>query len=248
MHASAANAKIVTGRTAPSPAGASGFTLVELLVVIGIISLLAALLFPVFLSARAKAREAVCLSNMRQIGDAIDLYAEDYDGFYPYGADPSDQHSVPSIWPPSEQAQVMAMPQLNTVLAPYVREPEVWCCPADTGFNHMDTWGNTYVKLDARPTMYQAFGMSYLYRTQIALLHENLCDLSGYEPSPPCYEHGPAEVNVLMDANGSWHGYGQDMPDKRYNVLMGDGHVVSQNAAQFYQSWSLSLTDPCATP
>ena len=232
-------------RIAPVPAWPAGFTLVELLVVVGVISLLAALLFPVFLSARARAREAVCLSNMRQIGNGVILYAQDYDDLYPYGADPSDQHSDPSIWSPSEQATVTAMPQLNTVLVSYIHSSEVWQCPSDTGFDRLDTWGDSYVDLDARPSMYDAFGMSYLYRTQIALLHESLCDLSGYETDPPCREHGPAEVNVLMDGNGSWHGSGQDMPSKRYNVLMGDGHVVSQNAGQFYQSWSLSLTDPC---
>src|SRR5579883_2163156 len=115
----------------------AGFTLVEMLVVIGVISLLAALLFPVFISARANARRSVCLSNMHQIGGAIFLYAQDYDDSYPYGADPSDQHSNPNIWPPQDQATVMAMPQLNVVLSTYLKSPQVWRCPADTGFDHM---------------------------------------------------------------------------------------------------------------
>src|SRR5205809_6842541 len=57
----------------------SGFTLIELLVVIAIIAILAAILFPVFAQARATARKAACASNLRQIGLAFTLYAQDYD-------------------------------------------------------------------------------------------------------------------------------------------------------------------------
>ncbi len=56
-----------------------GFTLIELLVVIAIIAILAAILFPVFAQAREKARQASCLSNLKQIGTATQMYAQDYD-------------------------------------------------------------------------------------------------------------------------------------------------------------------------
>ncbi len=61
------------------------FTLVELLVVIAVIAILAALLFPALAAARAKARQTACLSNLRQVGIGITLYASDNSGCIPFG-------------------------------------------------------------------------------------------------------------------------------------------------------------------
>ena len=60
----------------PTP---NAFTLTELLVAIAVIAILAAILFPVFAQAREKARQTTCVSNLRQIGMAWQLYAQDYD-------------------------------------------------------------------------------------------------------------------------------------------------------------------------
>ena len=67
-----------------SRAKSRGFTLIELLVVIAIIAILAAMIFPVFSRARAAARKASCQSNLKQIGIAFLLYAEDSDGKLPF--------------------------------------------------------------------------------------------------------------------------------------------------------------------
>ena len=56
------------------------FTLIELLVVIAIIAILAAILFPVFAQARDKARQTACINNLKQMGTALTMYRQDYDG------------------------------------------------------------------------------------------------------------------------------------------------------------------------
>jgi prepilin-type N-terminal cleavage/methylation domain-containing protein/prepilin-type processing-associated H-X9-DG protein len=61
------------------------FTLIELLVVIAIIAILAAILFPVFAQAREKGRQAVCLSNLKQMGLACIMYVQDYDETFATG-------------------------------------------------------------------------------------------------------------------------------------------------------------------
>src|SRR5689334_1318595 len=59
------------------------FTLIELLVVIAVIAVLAAILFPVFSQAREKARQANCLSSLKQLSLALFLYAQDNDETFP---------------------------------------------------------------------------------------------------------------------------------------------------------------------
>jgi len=78
----------------------SGFTLIELLVVIGIIAVLSAILFPVFASAREKARSIACLSNEKQIGLGAMQYIEDYDGSYPMGQyySPNNYNGTHVLW------------------------------------------------------------------------------------------------------------------------------------------------------
>jgi prepilin-type N-terminal cleavage/methylation domain-containing protein/prepilin-type processing-associated H-X9-DG protein len=93
-----------------------GFTLIELLVVIAIIAILAAILFPVFAKAREKARQASCLSNVRQIATATLSYAQDYDECMPYSAGWASW-SAGSIWP--------------FAVTPYVKNTQIFKCPSD---------------------------------------------------------------------------------------------------------------------
>jgi prepilin-type N-terminal cleavage/methylation domain-containing protein len=74
------------------------FTTIELLVVIAIIALIAALLFPVISHAREAGRRTRCLSNLRQIGMALQLYLGDYDETFPMNRFPDAQHLLSNEW------------------------------------------------------------------------------------------------------------------------------------------------------
>jgi prepilin-type N-terminal cleavage/methylation domain-containing protein/prepilin-type processing-associated H-X9-DG protein len=98
----------------------SAFTLIELLVVIAIIAILAAILFPVFAQAREKARQSVCLSNMRQVGLGLSMYAQDYDEVLPY---------TPSSWV-GNWGDPKTPPNFLSVLVPYTKNKVVFVCPS----------------------------------------------------------------------------------------------------------------------
>ena len=96
-----------------------GFTLLELLVVVAIIAMLAAILFPVFASVREKARQTTCLSNGKQIGLGLLQYVQDCDEITPDPCFPLSGNS--------NNAQT-----LGTLLSPYVKSVNLWRCPSDT--------------------------------------------------------------------------------------------------------------------
>jgi prepilin-type N-terminal cleavage/methylation domain-containing protein len=87
------------------------FTLIELLVVIAIIAILAAILFPVFAQAKEAAKKTVSISNMKQIGLAFNMYATDFDDFFPISLvannPPNIIATIPANWySPFTAAQV----------------------------------------------------------------------------------------------------------------------------------------------
>ena len=144
------------------------FTLIELLVVVAIIALLVAILLPALGRARGSARLAVCGSNLRQIGLAIQAYAVENRGFIPRGPSPlspydfsSNQMATNQIWsgdgtpdfPATHPHEYFGLGRLLVTTSP---AEKLFYCPADDNINQIQEAPRIGTTADA-------YG-SYLYR------------------------------------------------------------------------------------
>ena len=115
----------------------TGFTLIELLVVIAVISILAAILFPVFARARENARRASCASNLKQLGLAFIQYSQDYDERLPNATDGSAGVNQPGGWmfygffPANTSTSRQFFPTRGG-LYPYTQNEQIYVCPSDS--------------------------------------------------------------------------------------------------------------------
>ncbi len=110
------------------------FTLIELLVVIAIIAILAAILFPVFATAREKARQSTCQSNLKQIGMGMAQYVQDYDETFISGLNGIGMWGATQI-------------NVLEVITPYIKAPNVFACPSNpVSDNAMNYATNQYGK------------------------------------------------------------------------------------------------------
>ncbi len=125
------------------------FTLVELLVAVGIMLVIGGILVPVMARARAKGRQTACLSNVRQLGMADLMYAQDSDGYFP----PFENTSPASVGPSGggcapDRVGPCDPRALNECLQPYVRAGDrarVWYCPDDQfAGQDVDYWGQNH--------------------------------------------------------------------------------------------------------
>ncbi|MEI6914412.1 MAG: prepilin-type N-terminal cleavage/methylation domain-containing protein [Armatimonadota bacterium] len=96
-----------------------GFTLIELLVVIAIIAILAAILFPVFMSAKKTAMRTSCLNNLKQIGTSLMLY----------GQDNNDAMPIPWGWAQGKSLWGIDYMFWPDFIYPYIKNDRVFVCP-----------------------------------------------------------------------------------------------------------------------
>jgi prepilin-type N-terminal cleavage/methylation domain-containing protein/prepilin-type processing-associated H-X9-DG protein len=114
--------------------GRAGFTLIELMVVVAVIAILAAILYPVFAQARDRARQASCVSSLKQIGTAMDLYRQDYDQSFP-----TNEYLVSGEVPADDVNAIDGKRPYYVQLNPYIKNYNLFVC-ASRGKGQFGHW------------------------------------------------------------------------------------------------------------
>ncbi|MEJ5253634.1 MAG: prepilin-type N-terminal cleavage/methylation domain-containing protein [Chthonomonadetes bacterium] len=222
-----------------------GFTMVELLVVIAVVAILSSVLMPVFGRARAAARGSACVSNLRQIGQAFVMYAQDWEG------------SLPAAMPyapvaPEGRAWM-------TALRPYITDMRIWVCPENT----QPVPSYAYNTLLGFPRlMGAAYGYSGLMLDSITLpantflaydTPNNRADANNLNGATASYMMY-VSPGQLAERHPNWESaYHERVQWQRprhndgNNVVFADGHVRWVRLA-VVSPWSVSQFNPLQSP
>jgi len=216
-----------------------GFTLIEILVVIAIIAILAAILFPVFARARENARRASCLSNIKNLGLAVMMYSQDYDERMPrtttYGPLLLETGKNSSNGP---DASGQYLHLWQHVIYPYVKSPQAYLCPSASV-----TWDGSYT---GKMAFGYNLGMSGVALAAISSPSEMILmgdTVYNASTSPNSY--------IITPYSGDLPN--QSLPDARhldtFNMVFVDGHAKPQKLSNWLVSaaWN-GATTPASCP
>ena len=167
----------------------SGFSLIELLVVVSIVTLLVGLALPALSHARAAAHRSRCLSNLRQLGVALEAYRHDHDDMVPEALTlPVDPFS----------------PSIVEIMDPYLSSPQAWRCPADRDGVHA-AYGVSYeyllgYYLLATPTRTERLRLLRSFERMPALAFV-MADAEGWHRGGPA---GGGRNALFLDGRADW--------------------------------------------
>jgi prepilin-type N-terminal cleavage/methylation domain-containing protein/prepilin-type processing-associated H-X9-DG protein len=225
----------------------AAFTLIELLVVIAIIAILAAILFPVFAQAREKARQASCLSHVKQLGLAAQMYVQDYDETFPLFT-----YDYQTYWAGARVVPGQPLDKTRGLLWPYVKNGSLQKCPSYVGGKNLGEMGYGYnegIFTDGTsdPATYAPLGPATLAAlsrpAEMVLFADgaNRFDYSATRPDTMRFT-GVATENIWMQAPSNWcyPGFGctasVDFRHQSFsNAVWADGHAKAVKRETFVQ-------------